>query len=452
LPRRSSRRPPVKFFPAWAAVALVSLLIAAVAQTPQKKYKSLTNQQYLEILNQVQKDIKENYFDPAIGGFDLDERFEESRREIAAAKSGDEALLSVAGAVAALKDSHTRFIPPTRPYGVEYGWRIQAIGAAGCFVQAVKPGSDAESKGLKPGDQVLAINGVLLSRDSLNLIEYAYRVVPQSGLRLKVRSPNGKERDLLVMSQVVPGQPVVSRADVLDYLRHPHREEQRSRYSSIGKRVLVWKLPDFAFDPSTVDDLVNKTLPYDGLVLDLRGNPGGFEDTGKKMIAGFVDHDTKIFDHKDRKESRPVVVKSRGSKAYKGKLFILIDSKSFSAAEIFARVMQIEKRGTVLGDQSSGGVAEARNFVHAVQLDAAMVSQWSSSISIADLIMTDGKSLEKVGVTPDERILPGPADLAAGRDPALSRAIELAGGNVTPEEAGKIFPQEWPKKLTMEWN
>ena len=47
--------------------------------------------------------------------------------------------------------------------------------------------------------------------------------------------------------------------------------------------------------------------------------------------------------------------------------------------------------------------------------------------------------LEKIGVEPDAFVLPRPSDLAAGRDPALARAIALAGGNLSPDEAGRLF-------------
>jgi carboxyl-terminal processing protease len=432
-----------------AAVTIAAMVWIGSSESADKKYATLTNAEAQEMLNTIEADIKKHYYDPSMHGLNLDRRFEEARQKIAVAKSQDEALLDIAATLEALKDSHTHFRPPFRPYGVDYGWLMQPVGDSSCYVTKVRPDSDAAAKGMKPGDRVLSINGISLVREDISYVEYSYRVFPQAGFHLVVRSPDGTDRPLVVMAKVIPGQIMIRRADAFNWAEHHRRDghDDHSKYYKANEQVVFWKLPDFVVDPVDVDGLLNKVRSYDAVVLDLRGNPGGRVDAAEKFIGGFFDHDVKIGDRKGRSESKPVAAKTRGPKAFAGKLVVLVDSKSMSAAEIFARVVQLEKRGTILGDRSAGAVMESEVFLHAVALDARRVNvtQYGVAISIADLIMADGKSLENLGVTPDERIAPTPADMAAGRDPVLARAAELAGVKMTTEEAGKIFPFQWLK-------
>ena len=179
------------------------------------------------------------------------------------------------------------------------------------------------------------------------------------------------------------------------------------------------------------------------MILDLRGNGGGLEDTFLRMIGNFFDHDVKIGEVKTRKEAKPLLAKTRGDRTFTGKLVVLVDSESGSAAELFARVVQLEKRGTVIGDNSAGAVMLSKRMGH--QVGADYFVPYGVSITIADIIMTDGKSLEHVGVKPDEIRLPTAADLAAQRDPVLAYALSLLGIVITPERAGAFFPIEWRK-------
>ena len=57
----------------------------------------------------------------------------------------------------------------------------------------------------------------------------------------------------------------------------------------------------------------------------------------------------------------------------------------------------------------------------------------------------DGKSLEHVGVIPDELVLPKPEDLATGRDPVLAQAAALLGVTIDPEKGRSVVSNEWPK-------
>jgi C-terminal processing protease CtpA/Prc len=65
--------------------------------------------------------------------------------------------------------------------------------------------------------------------------------------------------------------------------------------------------------------------------------------------------------------------------------------------------------------------------------------EYGVMVSTGEVIMKDGKNLDGVGVTPDLKLLPTPEDLAAGRDPALSMAISLAGHKIDPEQAGELL-------------
>jgi C-terminal processing protease CtpA/Prc len=200
-------------------------------------------------------------------------------------------------------------------------------------------------------------------------------------------------------------------------------------------------MPEFFLTDDEVDRIFGIVAKHKALILDLRGNPGGAVVTLERMIGNVFDHDIKIADRVGRKELKPQLAKSRGDKAFAGQLIVLVDSASASAAELFARVIQLEHRGTVIGDRSSGSVMESKGYSCSQGVDTRIF--YSFSITDADLIMKDGKSLEHAGVTPDQIAIPTAQDLAAGRDPVLARAAHLVGLNLEPAAAGKLFPFEW---------
>ena len=126
--------------------------------------------------------------------------------------------------------------------------------------------------------------------------------------------------------------------------------------------VIIWKMPGFDLNEDQVNEDFSRVKKHSALVRDLRGNPGGSVDTLKWMLGSVFDHDVKIADRVSRKDSKSMVAKAHGAHPFTGKIIVLIDSESASAAELFARVMQLEHRGTVIGDKSSGSVMESRQF------------------------------------------------------------------------------------------
>jgi carboxyl-terminal processing protease len=429
-------------------VFLVLILFFAVPfATPQSLSFPLTkdDHEWLDhILKIVRDEIKKNYYDPTFHGLDIDQRFQQAATKMTTAPDRSYAVADIAGAVSALNDSHTIFLPPGRFNTHEYGWRMQAEGESDCFITAVKPGSDAEKKGLKPGDQVMTVAGYTAIRPDLWKIDYVYGALrPQIGLRLVVRSPNGEMRQLDTMAQIgkISLDPWNYEEKLLT-LYHRHL----ARTVEYGKDAIIYKLPDFAYDPDLTNEMLDKIRGHAAVVLDLRGNPGGYVEFLSRFLGGMFDHEVKIGDRVGRKPLRGAVTKSRGGKTFQGRLVVLVDSKSASAAELFARVVQMEKRGTVIGDRTSGMVMESKYYPHEVPTRLGDI-HYAVAITDANIVMSDGKSLEGVGVVPDELMIPTIADLAAGRDPVLARAAELVGVKLTPEEAGKLFPFQWPTDL-----
>lgn len=401
-----------------------------------------------DMLNVIAEDVSKHYYDPKIHGLDWDTKVRETRQKIDQATSLGMAFSHIAAALDTLDDSHTFFLPPQRSYRIDYGWQIQMVGDR-CFVTAVRPGSDAEAKAVKPGDEVVSLNGYVPHRDDLWKMRYVFLLLrPQPGLRVSLRDPEGRKREVEVMAKRrdLPREIDLTGNGIWDAVRESGNERQliRRRAAEVGDDLLVLKLPVFFFTQREVDDMIGTARRHQALILDLRGNPGGAVECLKYLVGGVFDREIKIADEVGRERSKTLVARSTGRGAFTGKLTVLVDSNSSSAAELFARVVQLEKRGAVLGDRSSGKVMEAKHYSH--QVGEEIVVFYGASITEADLVMTDGKSLEHAGVTPDETILPTAADLASGRDPVLARAAASLGVKLSPEDAGKLFPVEWSKE------
>ena len=119
----------------------------------------------------------------------------------------------------------------------------------------------------------------------------------------------------------------------------------RCYVSSVGDQVLIWKMTDFDLTDAQVDDAMSRAKKHKTLILDLRGNRGGWITTINRLVSNLFDRDVKIGESKYRKETKPQIAKSRGEKSFDGKLIILVDSRSASASEVLARTIQLEKRG-----------------------------------------------------------------------------------------------------------
>jgi carboxyl-terminal processing protease len=402
------------------------------------------------MLDTIKSDLEKYYYDPNYHGMNLDERFRIAKEKTREATSLGQLLGIVGQVLLDLNDSHTIFLPPARTYSTEYGWNMQMVGDR-CLVVAVKPGSDAEAKGLKPGDEVYSVDGMRPNRETLWKIKYMFQAIrPRPGMRVVVAKPDGSQVQIDAAAKIREGKKVMDLStsgqgyDTGDLIREAENDARLNRNRTAEmEEVFIWKMPTFDLVKTKVDDMMNKVKKRKTLVLDLRGNGGGYEEALLRLIGNLFDHDVKVGDIQRRKEKELMMAKSRGNEAFNGKLFVLIDSESGSAAELLARVVQLEKRGAVIGDRSAGAVMRSRIYSHT--LGVVQVIPYAVNVTDADIIMTDGKSLEHTGVVPDEIRLNSSEDMVAKRDAVLSYVLSLAGLKMTPEDAGALFPLEWRK-------
>ena len=231
-----------------------------------------------------------------------------------------------------------------------------------------------EKKGLKEGDEIISINGVGPNRNTLWKMRYFYyTLAPRSSMKVVAQGPSSEPREIDIMANVKQLKTTVdlNYDNYITALREAESERplRAHRYYENMDDVFIWKMPRFDLSESKVDEMMNRASNRKALILDLRGNGGGFETTLLRLISHFSDKEVSVGEIQRRKEKKPLIAKKRGDKAFTGQLVVLVDSESGSSAEMFARVVQLEKRGTVVGDQTAGAVMRSRYYDHTIGVD-----------------------------------------------------------------------------------
>ena len=177
------------------------------------------------------------------------------------------------------------------------------------------------------------------------------------------------------------------------------------------------------FHPDLISDMVEaidalKDAP--GIIIDLRGNPGGYPDAAEELAAQFVVDQVSFGSFKTRSGTIERMV--TGKNVYPGPLVILIDALSYSASEYFSSGLQEIGRAVIIGERSPGGVTAMD--VKILQNGALL------GCPVAQLITSDGKVLEGYGVIPDITVTLERDQLLKGIDAQLQAAIETILENV----------------------
>jgi len=316
---------------------------------------------------------------------------------------------AIRGMLESLGDEHTSFMDPQEYTDANAGLEgsYEGIGAyvdtGGDFLTVTSPipGSPAEKAGLKPGDEIIAIDG-----------EDMTGINPELARR-KVLGPAGTVV-LLTIRREGTEEPF----DV-------EITRDKINIASVESKMLendiaYLKLNTFG-DTTTRDlkeqlgDLMDQNPK--GLILDLRYNGGGYLQTAVEVTSQFISEGVVLYEQygDGRKDSYDAI---RGGLALDIPMVVLINKGSASASEIVAGALQDYDRAQLVGE-TSYGKGSVQNWIPLED------NQGAVRVTIAKWLTPEGRTIHKLGLTPDVIVELTDEDAAAERDPQLDKAIEL---------------------------
>lgn len=159
------------------------------------------------------------------------------------------------------------------------------------------------------------------------------------------------------------------------------------------------------------------------LILDLRGNPGGYLDSAINIGSWFIDEGKVIVSEDFGPNRKPLVYRSRGPKLFDSnmKLVVLVDGGSASAAEILAGAIKENRVGTLVGTRTFGKGS--------VQELVSITDDTSLKITIAKWLTPNGVSISEKGLDPDVEVKITEKDLDKKIDPQMDKAVEILNKN-----------------------
>jgi carboxyl-terminal processing protease len=416
--------------PAAAAALVVTLVASPQGQAPQG----------VETFDAAWTIVRDTHFDKAFNGVDWEAIRTELRPRATAAKSATELRVVLREMLGRLGQSHFSILPASADASTvaggiaEPGFDVR-LAPEGVLVTSVEPDGSAAAAGVKTGWRVKAIGQASIddllralpdgSENRLRRLE-AWRAV-----ELRLRGPAGsrvvvafedasdKRIELTLDRRAESGQPVTVGNLPTMLVRVDWRREQTPARAIAGIiRFNVWMAAVDAQFQKAIDELRTAA----GIVVDLRGNPGGLALMMRGISGHFVADSVllgvmKTRDSELRFAANPRLVNGAGERVshYGGPVAILVDSLTGSASECFSGGMQSIKRARVFGQTSMGQALPA--LFDRLPNGDVMIHAYG------DFVTADGTRLEGRGVIPDEIVPLRREDLLAGRDRTLEAAL-----------------------------
>lgn len=318
---------------------------------------------------------------------------------------------AISGLVKSYGDPYTIYLPPDDAalfeedisgnfsgVGMEVGIREDMV-----TIIAPLPKSPAEKAGLLAGDTLVRINEQ--STEGMSIDEAVRLIRGEQGTEVKLtifRKGEEEFRDITVVRDTISIP--TSKTEVRD-------------------DTFIISL--YSFNALSEAEMQNALREYvrsgkKNLILDLRGNPGGYLQSAVSIASYFLPLGKTVVRESFGGGAHEEVYRSSGKElgnAAPHKIVVLVDGGSASASEILAGALQEHKVATIIGAQTfgKGSVQEL------LKLDDGA----SLKVTIARWLTPNGVSISEGGLTPDIVVERTPDDRVAGKDPQLDAALDF---------------------------
>ena len=333
----------------------------------------------LNVFDKAWETINKNFFDPKFNGVNW-AQMKDKYRPLAEAATDKAQLLDVLQTM--LSELHTSHTAASGDF--QYGTGLGYSQIEGRWlVSRIAPGSPAQLAGIERGSILTGSEGDCI----------------------------GTKRNVSVQLLDLREQTQSANLACATYAATP---EPAATARTLDRSAVYLPFTSFTSGPGAwlVEQVVrNKSAQT--MVLDLRGNWGGSLEIAQKIFALFLSEKTEIGNFRDRK-GKTISLKTGGNRsAYRGRIVMLTDRYTGSAAEVFASAIQESGRGIVIGQQSKGGVLGATHY--------KLPNGFDIHVALMDYHTAKGVRLEGRGVIPDMIVNLTVKDFREDKDAVLDR-------------------------------
>lgn len=335
-----------------------------------------------------------------------------NKRYLKAADISDEQKVrgAAAGLVASLDDPYSQYFAPdeAEDFKSEVQGNFGGIGAQmdtkDGIVTVVAPlkGSPAEAAGLKPGDQVLFVDATSTQGYSAEDAVGIIRGPVGTSVKLTIKRDGLKAlKEITIVRKdiVVPTIDLTMEDGGIAYI-------QLYQFNANAEDLFLNAIREAALNGTR------------GVVLDLRGNPGGYLSVAVRLASWFLPRGTLVVSQQGRDGTKTEAMRANGNGALaKIPTVVLIDEGSASASEILAGALRDQRNIQLVGQQSFG-----KGTVQEIQdlSDGSIVK-----LTVAHWVLPSGHVLEGAGLKPDYEVKLTDDDVKNNRDPQLDKALQV---------------------------